>query len=147
MEKSWACAAGHGGRREHAAFQQTLVFGRPWGLPGADTRVAVTEYIEDRAAGSITARTRTVKRLDGAWLQGVTRAPPAPSVERLLLAQGRPMRVRVSRNLPGLLRDLVAAILCAAALMGWWGLGDGLRHLIPVRVWRFTTPAGSKHGR
>jgi hypothetical protein len=131
----------------HAAFQQALVFGRPWGLPGADTRVAVTEYVEDRAAGSITARKRTVKSLDGAWLQGVTRAPPAPSVEQLLLSQGRPVRVRVSRNLPGLLRDLVAAVLCAAALMGWWGLGDSLRHLIRVRVWRFTTPTGSKHGR
>ena len=131
----------------HSAYQQALVFGRPYGFPAAEERVTVTEYIENPATGTVVPRQRTVRTFDSAWLARLTRAPPSPSVEELLLAQERPVTVRHGRGRSPFIRDLLAAALCGLALLGWFARDAGLRPLIRKRFWRFTTPALKKHSR
>ena len=104
----------------HAAWQETLVFGRPYGLPSPNERVTVAEYVVDPATGVIVDRERTLKAFDSAWLAGLTRRPAGPSVEGLLLAQHRPARVAIGRGRPSLLADLIAAALCAGAMLAWY---------------------------
>jgi hypothetical protein len=76
----------------HAAYQESLAFGRPWRLPEQGERVTVVDYAS--SAGTVTAAERTVKRFDDAWLAGVQRRAGAGTLEALLFAQGRPVAVR-----------------------------------------------------
>ena len=134
----------------HAAWQETLVFGRPYGLPSPGERVAVTEYVVDPATGTIVDRERTVKAFDSAWLAGLARRPAKPSVERLLLAQHGPARVGLGRGRPSLLADLIAAALCAGAMLAWFAGGIRLRTATtaarPRQPRRGHEGATSKHG-
>jgi hypothetical protein len=142
----------------HGAYQQTLTFGRPYMLPTLDERVTVTEYVVNRSTGAIVARPRTVKTFDSAWWESLTRRPAVSSVERLLLAQGRPVSVEAAPARRALAREIAAAALCALALLWWFARELGvplprlprlpqlptpleLRHLIPDRLWRFTNAA------
>lgn len=128
----------------HVAYQQTLIYGRPYSLPKSGERWTVVDYLENPVTGEIVPRRRTVKAFDEAWLAGLTHAPRPASVEGLLLAQGRPVTVAVGRARAPLIRDLLSVVLCGLALLGWFADDAGLRHLIRERVWRFTTP---KHTR
>jgi hypothetical protein len=140
----------------HAAWQQTVVFGRPWGLPGDGEKVTVSEFVVSPATGAVVQRLRTVKSFDTAWLASVTRRPATPGVEAVLLAQGGPVPARQGRGRPGLLADLVAAALCAGALAAWYAKETGLAAmagraagspLIQERVWRLTVRARKKRTR
>ncbi len=114
----------------HAAFQETIGFGRPWRTPRADERVTVREYATDPASGIIVARQRTVKVFDDAWLRSV-RARAAPgSLEALLYDQGRPVDVRMRGPGSLLLRDLPVLILSFIVFVAWQGRERGLGPLI-----------------
>ncbi len=128
----------------HSAYQQTLMFGRAYALPTLDERVTVTEYAVNPSTDAIVSRPRTVKSFDSAWLDSTTRNPAVSSVERMLLEQGRPVRVEGAPARRVLAREIVAAALGACALLWWFARELGLRlprlpqHLITARLWRFT---------
>jgi hypothetical protein len=133
----------------HSAYQQTLTFGRAHALPTRDERVTVTEYVVNPSTHAIVSRPRTVKSFDSAWLDSLTRSPAGSSVERLLLEQGRPVRVEGAPARRALAREIAAAALGVCALL-WSFAGEfgvrlptplELRHLIPDRLWRFTVAA------
>jgi len=130
----------------HTAYQQTLMFGRAYALPTRDERVTVTEYLTNQATGLIVSRPRTIRTFDSVWLEGATRNPAPSSLERLLLEQGRPVMVRRMPGRRALARELVAAVLCACALLASFARDLGLRrlgprHLIRGGLWRFTIAA------
>jgi hypothetical protein len=128
----------------HSAYQQTLTFGRAYALPTLDERVTVTEYAVNPSTDAIVSRPRTVKSFDSAWLDSTTRKPAVSSVERMLLEQGRPVRVEGAPARRALVREIVAAGLGVCALLWWFARELGLRlprlpqHLITARLWRFT---------
>jgi hypothetical protein len=114
----------------HAAFQQTIAFGRPWRTPRRDERVTVREYASDPSTGSLAARLRTVKVFDTAWLQGLRRRAVPGSLEALLYAQDRPVDARVRTGGGRFPKDLPAVILALVVLGAWVGRGRGLGPLI-----------------
>ncbi len=136
----------------HSAYQQTLTLGRSYALPTLDERVTVTEYVVNPPTDAIVSRPRTVKSFDSAWLDSTTRNPAVSSIERLLLEQGRPVRVEWAPARRSLAREIAAAAVGACALLWWFARELGvrlpglprlptpleLRHLIPGRLWRFT---------
>jgi hypothetical protein len=125
----------------HAAFQETIAFGRPWRAPKRDERVAVREYLSNDATGVFVERLRTVKVFDTAWLQGVRRRAQPGSLESLLYAQGRPVTVSVKGAGFGLLRELPIVLLVLCALLAWLGRDLGLGPLIRGNLLRFNGAA------
>lgn len=139
----------------HSAYQQTLTFGRASALPTRDERVTVMEYAVNPSTDAIVSRPRTVKSFDSAWLDSLTRSPAVSSIERLLLEQGKPVRVEGAPARRALAREIAAAVLGACALLWWFARELGvrpprlprlptrleLRHLIPDRLWRLTITA------
>ena len=77
----------------HAAYQETLQFGRPFALPAPDERVTVDRYRRGRDA-RVQHETVTVARFTDQWLQATLAAAPAASLPALLVAQGRPVAAR-----------------------------------------------------
>ncbi len=121
----------------HEAFQQTLSFGRPWGLPRSDERVYVREFIANPATGVLSARPRTVKVFDSTWLKGTLRRPEPGSLESLLLAQGRPVAVGLRGEARGALRDLPTVLLVAALFAAWLARDPATRPLMRGVLVRF----------
>jgi len=98
----------------HEAFQETIAFGRPWGLPRADEHVNVRGFLVDPASGAIAAVERRVKVFDGAWLASCVRGAQPGSVESLLVAQGRAEAVSLRGSARPLARELPTAVLVIA---------------------------------
>jgi hypothetical protein len=95
----------------HEAWQETLAFGRPWGMPRPDERVYVRGFLIGPGNGAIVAVPRKVKVFDTAWLTATLRRAPPGSVEALLLAQGRPMAVGQRSGARSLFREAPVALL------------------------------------
>jgi hypothetical protein len=126
----------------HAAFQETMAFGRPWKLPVRDERVYVREFAANPATGAIVARPRAVKVFDARWLQSVRDRAPAGSLEALLFAQGRPVAVALRKPGRTLLRDLPMTVLAALLLLATAARDVGLvRPLIRWDIVRFNGAA------
>lgn len=126
----------------HAAFQETIAFGRPWGLPAPEERVYVREFSTNPSTGVVAARLRTVKVFDETWRKGLGRRAVAGSLEALLFAQGRPVGVAlrgpgrtVFHELPVTLGVLLALLALLARDLGLGPLirGNLLRSNIMAR--------------
>jgi len=98
----------------HEAFQETIAFGRPWGLPRPEERVYVREFLASPATATIVAVQRRVKAFDSAWLAACLRRCAPGSVEALLLAQGRAAAVGLRGTARPLARELPPAVLVIA---------------------------------
>ena len=111
----------------HAAFQETMAFGRPWRTPIRDERVAVREFLANAETGAIVARERTVKVFDSTWLSSVRRRAVPGSLEAMLFAQGRPVMVAIRGVGYVLVRELPIAflVLCGLLALLWRDLGLG----------------------
>ena len=111
----------------HAAFQETMAFGRPWRTPVRDERVAVREFLANPETGAIVARERTVKVFDSTWLSSVRRRAVPGSLEAMLFAQGRPVMVAIRGVGYVLVRELPIAflVLCGLLALLWRDLGLG----------------------
>jgi hypothetical protein len=102
----------------HEAFQETIAFGRPWGLPRPDERVYVRGFLIGQGGG-ITAVQRRVKVFDSVWLAACLRRAAPGSVEQLLVAQGRAVAVALRGSARPLARELAAAVLIVAVFFAW----------------------------
>lgn len=74
----------------HAAYQETLQYGRPFALPGPDERVTVDHYRRG-GDGRVQHAEVEVARFSDDWLQALLAAAPPASVPALFAAQGRPV--------------------------------------------------------
>jgi hypothetical protein len=104
----------------HEAFQETLAFGRPWGLPGRDERVYVREYSMNPRSATIVPGMRRVKVFDSAWLGAFLLRSLPGSIERMLVTQRRAMAVAVRGQLRTLLRELPVAVLVMFVFSTWF---------------------------
>ena len=104
----------------HEAFQETIAFGRPWGLPRRDERVYVRDFTTNPRTGAIVAGMKRVKVFDAEWLAAVFRGPPPGSIESLLVDQRRPMAVAIRGQSRGLLRELPVALLALFIFSAWF---------------------------
>jgi hypothetical protein len=104
----------------HEAYQETLAFGRPWGLPRRDERVYVREFSTNPGTGTIVPVMRRVKVFDAEWLAAAFRNPPAGSIEALLVSQRRPMEVAVRGQTRDLLRELPVALMVLFVFSAWF---------------------------
>ena len=77
----------------HAAYQETLQYGRPFALPAPDERVTVDHYRRG-GDGRVQHAAVEVARFSDDWLQALLAAAPPASVPALLAAQGRPVAVQ-----------------------------------------------------
>jgi hypothetical protein len=125
----------------HDAFQETLAFGRPWGLPHRDERVYLREFSTDPLTGRIAADLRTVKVFDDNWLGAVLRRAPPGSIEGLLLAQRGAVVVAPRGQLRGLLRELPLAILVMVVFSAWFVRERGTAPLMKFVHLRFNGAA------
>jgi hypothetical protein len=127
----------------HAAFQETMAFGRPWKLPFRDERVYLREFAANPATGAIVATLRMVKVFDSAWLANIRGRAVAGSLEALLFAQGRPVAVVLRKPGRALLKDLPMTVLAALLLLATAARDMGLvkRPLIRFDVVRFNSAA------
>jgi hypothetical protein len=104
----------------HEAFQETLSFGRQWGLPRPDEKVYVREFATNARSGTIVAGLRQVKVFDSEWLGSVLRLPTPGSIQGLLLAQGRAMAVASRGQARNLVRELPVALLVMFIFSAWF---------------------------
>ena len=105
----------------HAAYQETLQFGRPFAVPAPDERVTVDQYRRGQD-GRVVHEAVEVVRFSERWLQATLAAVPGVSLPALLVAQGGPVRARHGPP-PPMARDEVTAwivltLLLAAAAIG-----------------------------
>jgi hypothetical protein len=98
----------------HAAFQETIAFGRPWRPPEMDERVYVRDFALDPMTGATVARRRVVKVFDATWLASVRRRATPGSLGALFYAQGRPMIAEPRGTERASLRELPAALAALA---------------------------------
>jgi hypothetical protein len=103
----------------HAAFQETMAFGRPWKPPEKDERVYVREFVLDPLTGATVARQKVVKVFDATWLASVRRRSTPGSLGALLYAQGRPTIVELRGPERASLRDLPAALAVLVMFIAW----------------------------
>lgn len=120
----------------HEAWQETIAFGRPWGLPRRDERVYVRQFLIGTAGRPIVAAERRVKVFDSTWLERRFEGAPAGSLERLLAAQQRPMAVGLRSSARVLVREAPAALLVLLVL---WAALIRERSTMPGR-WRILAP-------
>jgi len=95
----------------HEAFQETLGFGRPWGMPRPDERVYVRGYLIGPGNSAIVAVQRRVKVFDAEWLRASIFDAPAGSLQSLLRAQRRPMAVGLRSGARSLYQEAPVALL------------------------------------
>lgn len=74
----------------HAAYQETLQYGRPFALPAPDERVTVDHYRRG-GDGRVQYAAVEMARFSDDWLQALLATAPPASVPALLAAQGRPV--------------------------------------------------------
>jgi len=125
----------------HEAFQETLAFGRPWGLPRRDERVYVREFSMNPRAGSIVPEMRTVKVFDSAWLNAVLSRSLPGSIERLLVTQRRAMAVACHGQVRILLRELPVAVLALFVFSTWFAWDRRAAPLMKSILLRFNGAA------
>jgi hypothetical protein len=82
----------------HRAFQESLGFHRPYGLPEPDERLHLSTYLPADGGKSILQTSRVVKRFSDSWLRVTLSSSPSGSLQRLLLDQGRAGVVRWCRE-------------------------------------------------
>lgn len=105
----------------HAAYQETLQFGRPFAVPAPDERVTVDQYRRGQD-GRVVHEAVEVVRFSERWLQATLAAVPHLSLPALLVAQGGPVAARHGPP-PPMARDeatawIVLTLLLAAATIG-----------------------------
>jgi hypothetical protein len=103
----------------HAAFQETIAFGRPWMPPERDERVYVREFVVNPASGATVARQKTVKVFDATWLESVRRRSTPGSLEAMFTAQGRPVVVTLRGPGRVSILNLPAALLVLCVFLAW----------------------------
>ena len=101
----------------HEAFQETIAFGRPWGLPRPGEHVAVRGFLVDPSDGTVVAVERRVKVFDDAWLASCLQGAPRGSIEALLVAQGRAVAVGLRGSARPLARELPVAVIVIALFL------------------------------
>ena len=105
----------------HAAYQETLQFGRPFGLPAPGERVTMDQYRRGRD-GRVLHATVAVAHFSDRWLQATLAALPDASLPALLVAQGRPVAARIGPPVPPTrsqrLAWIVLTLLLAGAMIG-----------------------------
>jgi hypothetical protein len=95
----------------HQAYQETISFGRPWGLPYRDERVYVRVFSINPRAGTIVPGKRRVKVFDSTWLSSVLRFARQGSIEQLLVSQHGARAVALRGQVRTLLREIPLAVL------------------------------------
>ncbi len=103
----------------HAAFQETIAFGRPWRPPEMDERVYIREFTLNPLTGATMARQRIVKVFDATWLASVQRRSTPGSLGALFYAQGRPTITALRGPESASLRELPAAFVVLMAFLAW----------------------------
>jgi hypothetical protein len=103
----------------HAAFQETIAFGRPWRPPAKDERVYVREFILDPMTGATVARQKVVKVFDATWLESIRRRSIPGSLGALFYAQGRPTTAELRGPERAPLRELPAALVVLVTFLAW----------------------------
>jgi hypothetical protein len=103
----------------HAAFQETIAFGRPWRPPEKDERVYVREFILNPMTGATVARQKVVKVFDATWLESVRRRSTPGSLGALFYAQGRPTIAELRGPERASLRELPAALGVLVVFLAW----------------------------
>lgn len=105
----------------HAAYQETLQFGRPFALPAPGERVLVDQYRRGRD-GRVRHAAVEVARFSDRWLQAVLAAAPRAGLPALFVAQGRPVAARrgaPAAPAPGAAAAwLLLTLLAAGSLLG-----------------------------
>lgn len=105
----------------HAAYQETLQFGRPFALPAPGERVLVDQYRRGQG-GRVRHAVVEVARFSDRWLQAVLAAVPPASLPALLVAQGRPVAARHGAPPPAApgaaAAWLLLTLLVAGSLLG-----------------------------
>ena len=114
----------------HEAFQETLSFGRPWGLPRRDERVYVREFSMNPRADTIVPGMRKVKVFDSTWLDSVLRRTPPGSIERLLVTQRSAVAVALRGQVRSLLRELPVALFVILLFSTWFARDLRATHLM-----------------
>jgi hypothetical protein len=125
----------------HAAYQETLGFGREYRLPLRGEVFAAEEYSWSANARAVVRARHTVAVFDDAWLARALRGAGPGSVEELLEAQGRPVMAAPRGQAWPVLRDLPFALLCLAGLAAGLLMDPGLGSLISAALWRFNVQA------
>ena len=105
----------------HAAYQETLQFGRPFGVPAPGERVTLDHYRRGQD-GRVVHEAVEVVRFSERWLQATLAAVPRVSLPALLVAQGGPVAARHGLP-PPMARDeatawIVLTLLLAAGTIG-----------------------------
>ncbi len=105
----------------HAAYQETLQFGRAFAVPAPDERVTVDQYRRAQD-GRVVHEAVEVARFSERWLQATLDAVPRVSLPALLVAQGGPVAARHGPS-PPMARDeatvwIVLTLLLAAGTIG-----------------------------
>ena len=105
----------------HAAYQETLQFGRPYALPAPGERVTVDQY--RRASDArVLHETVEVAHFSDRWLHATLAAVPRTSLPALLIAQGHPVTARheppASPAGGEVMARLALTLLLAAAMIG-----------------------------
>ena len=105
----------------HAAYQETLQFGRAFAVPVPDERVTVDQYRRGQD-GRVVHEAVEVVRFSERWLQATMGALPRVSLPALLVAQGGPVAARHGPP-PPMARDevtgwIVLTLLLAAGTIG-----------------------------
>ena len=72
----------------HRAYQESLIFGRPYELPEPGERILISYYTVDPRSGRINKTARVVKQFKESWLYATLDAAPQGSVARLFADQG-----------------------------------------------------------
>jgi hypothetical protein len=72
----------------HQAYQESLIFARPYTFPQPGERLLISEYRIDRSNSRIYKTFRVVKQFKESWLYATLEASPPGSVARLLADQG-----------------------------------------------------------
>jgi hypothetical protein len=121
----------------HEALQEGMAFGRSARMPAPDERVYVRTYAADGTTGVVTARLVRAKTFDAAWLRSVLGRSEPGSVGALLEAQGRPAAVAIRGPFRSTLRELLAVLIAAAALLATLRTDPALQPLIQGVLLRF----------
>jgi hypothetical protein len=79
----------------HMVYQEGMTFGLPYGFPAENRNreVKVSEYRPVRDGKSIVKKQRIIKSFDDPWLKDLLTPLRREGVERMLIRQGRPVRV------------------------------------------------------
>jgi len=72
----------------HQAYQESLIFGRPYEFPAPGERILISEYRIDPREARVQKTFRVVKQFKESWLYAILEAARPGSVARLLADQG-----------------------------------------------------------